>query len=240
MLSFDGNVTRVDSADVDLGTAISIVAFFRTDHRGETGATPSFILGYGVGNENNSSVRYALMMAAANAPYNVDAWAFMSGHAVTSGKWSTPTNSAKATWGLYGSVGVAYDGGSTANDPRFYRNGQLITPVTEHLAPSGALGGTMPDPIHVGNNGGGARGFAALFQSIAVWTRALAPEEFARIHQCGLRAAPKGQFLHWEFAHTTTAVKDLTGQGQVGTLTLGTATWDPTLYNRSSVGGVSR
>ncbi|MGE3622491.1 MAG: LamG-like jellyroll fold domain-containing protein [Bdellovibrionales bacterium] len=99
--------------------------------------------------------------------------AFNAGFSGGAGKWrwTAPGN------GAWHSLVVTYDAASTANAPKVYSNGNLVS-LTQESAPSGSFGATAAN-IHIGNRSDGARCWDGMIAEVAYWNDILGAAETA-------------------------------------------------------------
>ena len=117
-------------------------------------------------------------------------------HATAPAIWTTPYDPAQL--GKWQSAAFSLDHALNANDPTMYFNGQS-TPMTRQGSPSGAWDADGLD-FYFGNNSGQSRTFLGLINTLAVWTRVLAPSEHALIHYCGVRKVLRGLAFWYRFS----------------------------------------
>jgi RHS repeat-associated protein len=166
-----------------------------------------------------------LQKTNANAIYVVgsttNALAFESLRWSTDGKWRTPNNS--LTTGQWYHIAIAYDYGSTSNDPRIYINGVLQT-LNETQAPSGSVS-SETGTLYIGNNdSGSSRTFDGRIDDVAVYDYLLSPaavqqhyKQLATHTQSSLVLAD-GPVAYWKLGEPTgTTATDLSGKSNTGT-----------------------
>ena len=215
-LNFNATSTQVDcgsASGIDdmFNGGGTMVAWINPNTVGEG----SFGRVYDKGDSSNGTYCYLLNASGSYRVY------FRAGHSTAEGAWYTSTTYSLNAWR---SVWITYDDDSTANNPSIWVDGTSSS-ITEFQAPSGTYGSDAAINLIIGNESAGTRTFDGEICHMQFWTRILSTDEmFEATYKPG--TVTSGLAAYWPLIGSTTSARDLSGNGNTGTITDGTESLD--------------